>query len=402
MTALVFNCNLNGLSIIQELGRHGIEVIALDNIRSIGTYSRYANFWRCPDPSANEEDFITFLLEKGKAFTHKPVLFPTNDHWAMAISQHKQRLTEFYIPCVADYQAVKLVIHKQQFIEWAQQRGYPVPKSWSHQKIDQIPDDAFPIAAKPEYRRISSNNNQLPSLLSQLDQMRLTVLNNRDELNRFIAHHDVLIPYFVFQEYIRGLSNQMYTVGVYANQHYEIIGLFTGRKVRGFPPDVGDCIVGQVEPVPDMLIKITKNICHELKYQGIAEFEFKQNSETGEYKLIEINPRSWSWVGITPACGVSLPWIAYNDLIDPKNATPIFCQLPAGKVKWVRLLDDFVNCLYLNKKAGYPDWHFSFRQWWESLQADTLVIAEFAKDDLRPGFYIIWEYLKRVLRWMIK
>jgi len=94
MTAIVFNCHYNGLSIIRELGRQGVQVFALDNFRSVGTYSRYTKYRICPDPLVAEKAFIDFLLKFGPTFESKPVLFPTNDHWAAAVSRHKQALSQ--------------------------------------------------------------------------------------------------------------------------------------------------------------------------------------------------------------------------------------------------------------------------------------------------------------------
>ena len=65
MYAVVANCQYNGLSIIQELGRNRIDVFAFDCVRSVGSFSRYAKFFRCPNPSIDEEAFIQFLLAFG-------------------------------------------------------------------------------------------------------------------------------------------------------------------------------------------------------------------------------------------------------------------------------------------------------------------------------------------------
>jgi D-aspartate ligase len=387
MTALVFNCRYNGLSIIRELGRRGVDVLALDCVRSVGTLSRYARYHRCPDPLVAEGPFIQYLLQMGPSFREKPVLFPTNDHWAIAISRHKERLSQYYLPCVADYSCVELVILKQRFYEWALGRGVPVPRSWRGAEGDQVPDDAFPLVAKPEYRRMSGNDPTAGGRSRILDRLRLTVLKSRGDLDRFVVEHRELLPFFLFQEYVRGLSDCMYTVGVYANCHHEVMGLFTGRKVRGFPPDAGDCIVGQVEDVPPEIKDLVKRVCKDIRYHGIAEFEFKRDAATGAFRLIEINPRSWSWVGITPACGVSLPWMAYADLTGAERVAYTESTLPAGSVKWVRILSDFRNCLYSNRRLGYAEWHMTPRQWWKSLKAKRLVVAELALDDPLPGLY---------------
>jgi D-aspartate ligase len=396
--ALIFNCHYNGLAIIQELGRNGVPVLALDHVRSVGTFSRYASYHRCPDPQVTEDAFVTYLMHLGPEFKHRPVLFPTNDHWAMAISRHKEKLSEYYLPCVAEYPTIRLILEKQRFYEWALTRGYPVPRSWRSVDAAAIPEDAFPLAAKPEHRRIASNDAETGRRAHTLDEMRLTVLRTREELTDFAIQHDELLPYFLFQEYIEGLSDCMYTVGVYANSQHEVLGLFTGRKVRGFPPDVGDCIVGQVESVPAELKTLAKEICQEIKYQGIAEFEFKRDAVTGEFKLIEINPRSWSWVGITPSCGVSLPWIAYCDITGLQPISYTESGFADGSVKWVRIFDDMLNSFYKNRRIGYPQWHMTPRQWWRSLRSERLVIAEFSLDDPIPGLYAVFATASTVLR----
>mgnify|MGYP001225699876 CR=1 FL=1 len=115
MNAIVFNCDYNGLSIIQELGRHNVKVIALDNIRAIGTFSKYAKFIKCPNPQIAEELFIDFLLKLHTKLNARAVLFPTNDHWAYSISKYKNEMSKYYSVCVADYSVIELLIKKKKF-----------------------------------------------------------------------------------------------------------------------------------------------------------------------------------------------------------------------------------------------------------------------------------------------
>ena len=394
MTAFVFNCHYNGLSIIQELGRRGVAVMALDSIRSIGTYSRYARYYKCPDPQVEEDAFVDYLIHMGPTFDDKPVLFPTNDHWAVAISRHKDQLSRYYFPCVADKSVIDIIIYKQRFFEWAMTQGFPVPYTWRSDDASQIPESAYPIVVKPEYRRISSNERSTGQRAVILDELRLTILQKKTDLVRFVSQYNEVMPFLIFQEYVAGLSDCMYTVGVYADSNHSVKGIFTGRKVRGFPPDSGDCIVGQVEEVPEDLKSLVKQICKSIGYQGIAEFEFKKDVNTGQFKLIEINPRSWSWIGITPFCGVSLPWIAYADLTGIEEVVYTECKLPTGNVKYVKLLEDMQNCMYRNRSLGYKSWHMSFPQWLQSLRSEKIVFAEFSRDDLLPGIRSIYAMLR--------
>ena len=56
--AFVFNCHYNGLAILQDLGRRGVPVYALDSHRSVGTISRYARFLKVPNPITDEDEFV--------------------------------------------------------------------------------------------------------------------------------------------------------------------------------------------------------------------------------------------------------------------------------------------------------------------------------------------------------
>lgn len=417
MTALVFNCAYNGLSIIQELGRQGVDVYALDSFRNVGTVSRFGTYLSCPNAATAPDEFISYLLEIAGDFEDLPVLFPTNDHWALAIANHREELTEEYRPCVADGSTVKLLLNKYRFSKWAIERGFDAPMSWSSDEYSNIPASAFPIAAKPIdasrypdmmfestiavlYNRLFGNKTSDSDLTDvrtakHLLDNQLEVLETTAELHSFIDEHSGFLDEFVFQEYIRGMSNQMYSVGLYAKEG-EVKGLFTGRKLRGYPPDIGDCKLGQMEEVPDEIVETSIAIVEELQYTGIAEFEFKRDVMTEEFSLIEANPRSWSWIGITPTAGANLPWIAYRDMKN-QEVQPTTATEPTGLVKWVKASEDLPNCLMGYKRWGYDEWSMSLRKWLESIRAEKTVFVDFSKDDPLPTGYALLLLLRRGL-----
>jgi predicted ATP-grasp superfamily ATP-dependent carboligase len=382
--AIVFNCHYNGLSILQELGRHGIPCIAMDSTRSIGTFSKHARWVRCPDPASAESEFVDFLYDFCAAQGRKPVLFPTNDEWAVAIAKQRRRLSEVAVPCVGDWSGVRQVIEKDVFYEIGRERGYLTPRSWRIDELDDLQDDDYPIAVKPRFRRTASDTVRAGHQ-SEMDRLRLAVLENRGELARFLEDERGFVDDLIFQEYVSGLSDCMYTIGVYAAQDHGVRGVFTGRKVRGYPAEFGDCIVGEAHDVPPELVAHTRRIVEDLELSGILEFEYKRDARTGVFRLIEINPRSWSWVGITPAAGVNLPLLAYGDLGDSDfmpdgrgNGAH-----PAGSVRYYKAFPDLVNSV-LRYRRYHPEWHQSPWSWWRELRGiDTVIVAEFhARDHL--------------------
>lgn len=397
--AIIFNCHYNGLSIIQELGKNGIKCIAMDCVRSIGTYSKYASYQKCPDPLNNEDEFIHFLYNFCKNMEYKPILFPTNDQWAVAISKNKTLISEVSIPVVTDHNSINILIKKDQFYKIGQERNYLTPLSWDIEGIKDLKEENFPIVAKPLFRRISSNED-LKDITYNMDRLRFNIIKNKEELSLFIEKEHGFVEKLIFQEYINGMSDSMYTVGIYADKHSEILGLFTGHKVRGYPADSGDCIVGECMKVPEYVIENTIKIVKDLRYSGIAEFEYKKDVVTGEFKLIEVNPRSWSWIGITPACNVSLPFIAYNDLCGRKME---FTEnnLNNGSVKYIKIIPDLLNCIF-NYRKDYPQWNMSVPKWIRNIKAKKMVIAEFNAGDWLVSIKALFDMLLQIGRMLKK
>ncbi|MDZ7821473.1 MAG: ATP-grasp domain-containing protein [Candidatus Marinimicrobia bacterium] len=375
---IVYNTSYNGLSIIQELGSRGISCFAFDSTYSVGAFSKYAKFRKCPNPVRNEKAFIGFLYEFCVKLPLKPILFPTNDEWALVTAKYKVKLSEVAIPCVASYKTVNTLLSKDLFYKIGQQKDYLTPQTWDFHDLDNISEKQFPIVAKPKYKsppaevysqRISNN----------LKKTRLVLLNNKEQLKQFIEKNQGLLKHIVFQEYVQGYSDTMYTVGIYANSKHEIKALFAGRKVRGYPADIGDNVLGESHVVPEYLIQNTKKVVKELKFEGIAEFEYKRDEITEEFRLIEVNPRPWSWIGITPYCGVNIPLIAYQSLLG-KNTELVQSEVKNGDVKYIKIFQDFFNCM-IRYRFNYKPWHCSYKLWKKSIKARKLVVAELHKKD---------------------
>ena len=333
---------------------------------------------KATNPLKDEINFIDFLYELCASFPLKPVLFPTNDEWALVTAMHKNRLSEVSFPCVSDYETVNNILSKDKFYKIGQAKGYMTPYTWDNKDILSIKEDVFPIAAKAKYKSLPGGDGNF-HINKALKKNRLVVLNNKEQLEVYVNQRSEILSHLVFQEYIAGNSSNMYTVGIFADKKSEIKALFTGRKVRGYPADIGDNILGESYELPDFIIDNTKKIVREMSYTGSAEFEYKKNEHTGEFRLIEINPRLWSWIGITPYCGVNIPYIAYQSLLGPDVD---FQQsgVATSDIKYVKIYQDFCNCM-IRYHFHYKPWQLSYTEWRNTLVASKLVIAECNKGD---------------------
>ena len=89
-----------------------------------------------------------------------------------------------------------------------------------------------------------------------------------------------------------------------------------------YPPEFGlGCIV-RLEPNPDVE-RLGKRLLEALSFEGTAEVEFKRHIPSGEYRLIEVNPRHWDQHALGLTCGVNLAWIAYRDQVLGDRMEPV-------------------------------------------------------------------------------
>jgi predicted ATP-grasp superfamily ATP-dependent carboligase len=400
--AVVLKCNNNGLNVIQSLGRLGLDVVAIDSKNNIGFYSKYTKkSYKFADPLSDEKKLLKQLKSLVKDQKNKPFLIATNDDWARVVAKYYSELELYYTLCSPNHSAFELIIEKKRFYEWAKLRSYNIPLTYSSKELKNYKIQ-YPIIAKPEYRRnIIGNAESNKALSNYLDKNRLSIINSDEQLEEFIKLNSKYLDYFLFQEYIPGDSSKMYTVGVYANKNYEVKALFNGRKIRGYPASYGDCMVGQSEILPKEVNDEVFKLIKEIQFSGIAEIEYKIDDE-GKFRLIEINPRTWSWVGITPECGVDLVAIAYKDLVLKEIKEEVRnMSVGTADVKFVRMIDDYLNCLFFYKK-DYPKWSLTnYKEWKRNINANKIIFAEYAKDDKMPLIYALVLSVKGIIKKII-
>ena len=71
-----------------------------------------------------------------------------------------------------------------------------------------------------------------------------------------------------------------------------------------------------------------------LQWHGVAMVEFKKDSRTGEYVLMEINPKFWGSLDLSIASGVDFPYLACRMALDG-DIEPVFSYRVGTKFRWL-------------------------------------------------------------------
>jgi predicted ATP-grasp superfamily ATP-dependent carboligase len=127
----------------------------------------------------------------------------------------------------------------------------------------------------------------------------------------------------------------------------EAVAEMTVRRLRQHPSDFGraSTFVETID-LPE-LAKHSLTFLRDIGYYGLVELEYKQDERDGQYKLLDVNARTWGYHSLGYTAGADFPYLVYRDQL----GLPVTeCQARAG-VRWLRLATDLPNAV-LDIKAG--------------------------------------------------
>jgi predicted ATP-grasp superfamily ATP-dependent carboligase len=244
----------------------------------------------------------------------------------------------------------------------------------------------FPVVLKPNMG--GANNQFSKAKVVRADDRTALEAAYRD------AVEQIGVENVVVQELIPGGGESQFSYAALWNNG-EPIAEFTARRTRQYPIDFGytsTCVEVVDEP---QAIETARAELKSIGYSGLVEVEFKRDHRNNSLKLLDVNPRPWSWFGLCAAAGVDLGamlWRVANDL--PAEGSP----KPKQGVAWMYLVRDIVGGAKLMRRGdiGMGEYFSSLRKvrrW-----------ATFAFDDPMPGLIDLpltaWRVLtRRVLGW---
>lgn len=380
--------SVQALAVTRSLGRRGVEVVRVHpNRLDSGLSSRYcAQVEICPNLYESEEQLVEYLERLAARYPGTRVLIPASDDSAQFVGRSWDRLARFFVLLSPSGPVMERIIDKRRQYEAAQQLGIPIPDTWfpaDRHEVEALAPrlERFPYVIKPtvaHYWRLASMRGVSGGRKAIRVQTVDELLSAYDQLGRQAKG-------VMLQEVIGGGDERLYTFLASLDRDSRPLGYCIRSKFRQWPIDFGYCTltVSCREPrVREQSLRLLQG----LGYHGIAGVEWKHDPRTGLFKLIEINARAVNTIGVAPACGVDLPYLAYMDAIG--QPLPAVDTWEPG-VKWVRITQDTSAAWTLHRLG-----HLTYREWWKSLKG-PLVDAVFAWDDPRPFMSDVGASLRR-------
>lgn len=350
--AIIIEGHVQGLANTRALGMEGIPVIVIDKTNCIARYSRYCQkFFYCPDYQS--DDFVDFLINLAQEEKLQDwVLIPSNDHAVYSISKNKEKLAVHFKTTLPEQETIDKIYNKANLLQLAEQEGVPIPKTWYLKDAKKIPTNMeWPVLTKGKmglsfYKKLKRKAFLADSIIElepQLEQIAAVFPLE----NTFTQE---LIPF--------DGTNKTVSFTAFCETG-EIKTYWMGEKLREHPVRFGTATFTKSVFEEACLIQSQK-LLKALNYTGVCEVEYLKDPRDGQFKLIEINARTWLWVGHAIACGINFPLYIYRFLNNQKIDYPT--NYPTN-IKWINYLTDTPMSLkmLLSKEIGFAEWIKSYK-----------------------------------------
>lgn len=343
-----------------------------------------------PSMRDNVSAYIDALITWADELDEKPVLFISSDEHCVVVNSNADRLRDHIAYPYLDEETMARCINKHVMFRAARAAGVPVPAT----VFVSSPSDAgealetmrYPAVVKPAswVQHDSGVCRRNSSFIPAFGQKAVRAVCRQDlepVLNRALSLEETV----VVQQEIVGDCSGIWGVSLYANSAGDIWISHSLQKTRQYPSDfgTGSCMTPQSEPV---ITQLSTDLVRAVSFQGIAEIEFKRHEDTGDYYLMEINPRPGTWITASSVNGVNTPFIAYCDLADlpiPETSEPDVETI------WV---DSWYDTMYFlrYRKGDHTGRSLSWKEWRRSLRRPREG-AYFTTDDPLPGLRRAWD-----------
>lgn len=317
-SALILGAYQTGVVNARNLRRRGIQTSLADcDPTQTGFHTSINRALLCPNPDSEPDAWLAWMLAYAARFSAKPVLIASADVFVTAIGRFEQALRERFLVSEGCRLAAELADKDTQY-QLAAAHGMPMPRTSIVASMSEVQvfaeHTAFPVVIKPlhfrEWQRVPQDH--------PLHDRKVLIVHDRKEL---VAGYELATsasPKVVLQEIIQGPdTNKRVYLG-----HYGSDGIRTGfavfRELRCSPVAFGPATVSESFPDPDAAA-VCDRFLQSISFKGICEIEVKRDARSGQYQLIEANPRLSGGGDAGNHSGVDLAWLHYLSLIGVRH-----------------------------------------------------------------------------------
>ncbi len=272
-----------GLFLLRELSRAGYQVTAVGRRNEIGAHSRYGK----KTLISSEEELIARLNEISASNEGRQLCHITSGYYLSHLARNYSKLWKQFDVRPSPHEAVKYLINKMETYLIAERVGIRVLESKLLSNLD-IATATTPLIAKW--------NQDI--YLFMKPEFKTVVIKDREQLKRFAERYSGIEgEHITVQRYLgRELDNNISYGGYYENGRC-LAGILVQQRNQ-YPMGFSSYVREYRGDESQRLSEKAESLFEKTGFSGFGEVEFKYDIESGEFFLLEVNPRAWGWIKI--------------------------------------------------------------------------------------------------------
>lgn len=334
--AVILGGDYQGLGIVRSLGERGIPVYVVDDEQSISRFSKYCSRF-VKLPSLRDGDVtVDNLLELGDRLRLRGwVLYPTRDEHVAAFSRRRSELAQIFRVPTPGWDSVEWAWDKRNTYRRAAELGIPTPKTYYFDRVDQLAElDSIdpPFAIKPAIKEhfIYATKAKAWCAKSHLELRQMF-----GRAAKLVGPGEAMI-----QEVIPGGGTQQISYCAFFRDG-EALGKMVARRRRQHPFQFGRAST-YVETIDAPIVEeLSERFLKSINYYGLVEVEYKLDPRDSQYKLLDVNARTWGYHSLGRRFGVDFSYMLYADQL----GIPIRYSKAKPGWSWVRMMTDLPAAL---------------------------------------------------------
>jgi D-aspartate ligase len=272
---------------IRSLGRLGTPVYSIveDNFTPAARSRYLTGYFRWPTTGHEEPDeLVERLIRIGSSIGERPIALPTDDEAAVLLAEHSGRLRQQFIMPSVPPGLPRNLATKSGLYALCAQHGIPTAASIRPGSVT----DALSAGEMLGFPLVVKNDEPWVRLVSP-GVMSTAIIRDESELRSLVQPWEAM-PSVVMQRYLpREHATDWISHGYWGEGEDQHL-IFTGRKVRSWPPHAGVTTRAYTCSNTE-LSRLTSELCRKVGFRGISDLDWRFDAISGRYNLVDFNPR---------------------------------------------------------------------------------------------------------------
>lgn len=305
----------HGYASVRSLAREGVDTVAaVDDPTLPITASRYCDETAEVPPPSEFLEYKDALLEIARRPAVRTIVphRPQDPYLFAKYADEFDPIVDLVVPSL---ETLRLAHDRNELMAAAEAAGVPVPETdllgdADSRDVDRIVKSRYNLVTSEYVDSFDPEEGEIEkSIIHVPADDSLDVDAIRGQMN-----HEPIV-----QEYVD--ATDQYVFGALYD-HGEALATFQHRQLRADSYTGGGGVYRETIHEPE-LEAVGRELLDHLEWHGLACIEYVEDANTGEFKLIELNPRMWQSLPCATRAGAAFPywyWLQATgraDEIDP-------------------------------------------------------------------------------------